>query len=277
MKKLQWILMLVGGLTFLALLKKMNLQATWEATRLVGWGFLFIFIQEIVAYILNTLGWRQVFSPGSASHISFLRLLQLRIGGDGLNYLTPSVTLAGEWARTAMLGEDIPLSDRLSSVALAKITQGIAHGLMASLIVVWVLLHKISYAQIKNQIQSGAWLLGGLLMVVVILELRAWRMRKEEEPPTEEKSGWKTLRNLDHKIGTFIREYPARFVFSILFFFLSFLWGAFEAYWISHFLGVAVDIPTALCIETLSAAMDGLFIMVPAKLGTQEATKTAIF
>ncbi|MBI4056933.1 MAG: flippase-like domain-containing protein [Elusimicrobia bacterium] len=277
MRKLQYLFIAIGTVTFLYLLRKMGVGNIWGALRLVGWGFILILSQEIVAYLLNTLGWRYSFSPGFTP--PFKRLLHLRIAGDGLNYLTPSVTLAGEWARTTMLGDAIPLSERLSSVVMAKLTQGIAQGLMASSVILWVALHKISWSQIKNQVQSGTLLLGGLLLVVVILEIRAWKSGKKEESTNSkpEASGWQAFRKLDKNIGSFIRNYPIRFALSVFFFFLGFLWGGFEAYWIAHFLNVPITVSTALCIETLSVLMDGLFIMVPAKVGTQEATKTAIF
>ena len=58
---------------------------------------------------------------------------------------------------------------------------------------------------------------------------------------------------------------------------LAYGWGAFEAYWICHFLGMPVPVLTAMAIEVLSIAVDGILFAVPAKIGTQEGGKVAVF
>jgi hypothetical protein len=70
---------------------------------------------------------------------------------------------------------------------------------------------------------------------------------------------------------------PGRFALSALFFLLGFAWGAWEVLVICWFLGIPMDPLTALSVEVLSVLVDSIFIMVPAKIGTQEAGKTAIF
>jgi hypothetical protein len=58
---------------------------------------------------------------------------------------------------------------------------------------------------------------------------------------------------------------------------IGFAWGAWEVLVICYFLGLRLDILTALSVEVLSVVVDSICIMVPAKIGTQEAGKTAIF
>jgi hypothetical protein len=58
---------------------------------------------------------------------------------------------------------------------------------------------------------------------------------------------------------------------------LAYAWGAFEAYWICWFLGHPVSLATAAMIEVLSITVDGLLFVVPAKIGTQEGGKMAVF
>ena len=60
-------------------------------------------------------------------------------------------------------------------------------------------------------------------------------------------------------------------------FVLAYGWGSFEAYWICRFLGIAVPVFTALAIEVLSVTVDGMLFVVPAKIGTQEGGKVAVF
>ena len=75
----------------------------------------------------------------------------------------------------------------------------------------------------------------------------------------------------------YLRAHPGRFALSTFFFMMGFAWGAWEVLVICFFLGLRVDLITALCVEVLSVVVDSVFIMVPAKIGTQEAGKIAIF
>jgi hypothetical protein len=74
-----------------------------------------------------------------------------------------------------------------------------------------------------------------------------------------------------------IRGQPGRLALSVLMFALAYAWGAFEAYWICWFLGHPVSLATAAMIEALSITVDGLLFVVPAKIGTQEGGKMAVF
>jgi hypothetical protein len=58
---------------------------------------------------------------------------------------------------------------------------------------------------------------------------------------------------------------------------LGYSWGAAEIWLITRLLGMSLSPMTALSVEFLSNLVDSLSFMVPAKIGTQEAGKTAIF
>ncbi len=287
MSKLEILMVAVGLGMLVVLLRHLDFNLVKASLSMVGAGFFLIFIQEIVAYVLNTLGWKYASLPELEREISFPRLLKMRIAGDGLNYLTPSATLAGEWARASMLGGHLPLSTRLSSVALAKITQVIAMGITSLAALLWAFFGKVSFSNLGAQLKFGAWLLAGLFVIVILIEIRASRASKSgpdqngsTEPALnhpEAKSKWAHIKTLDKKMMGFIRNHPSRFLLSVSCFLGGYFWGAFEAYWIARFLGYPVDIPTAVLIEMLSVFMDGVFFAVPGKAGTQEATKTAIF
>src|SRR5262249_37638429 len=53
--------------------------------------------------------------------------------------------------------------------------------------------------------------------------------------------------------------------------------GAAEIYLILHWVGGAVEWPTALALETGSVLLDGMLFFVPAKVGTQEGGKVVLF
>ncbi|HOX23600.1 MAG TPA: lysylphosphatidylglycerol synthase domain-containing protein, partial [Elusimicrobiales bacterium] len=218
------------------------------------------------------------FKPELANRIGFWELLKMRIAGDGLNYLTPSATMAGEIAKTAMLGPAHALEERVSSVAVSKITQ-LAAMLLCSVVGLGsAFLWGMNLTGMKRQIIGGGWLLLALLLFIAAMEWRAGRSADSNGTQTgPRKTLREKLKAVDASMKTYLRAYPARTLLSTLAFFGAYVWGTIEAYLICYFLGHPVTATTALLIELLSVFMDAIFFAVPAKAGTQEATKTAIF
>ena len=107
----------------------MSLRRRALAVLRVGWGIVLVVGQEVVAHLLNTLGWRFAFARDHAAALPFRVLLRLRLAGDAVNYLTPSATIAGEYARVAMLGDRLGADTRTASVLVAKFAQTLAQAL----------------------------------------------------------------------------------------------------------------------------------------------------
>src|SRR5262249_20557201 len=78
-------------------------------------------------------------------------------------------------------------------------------------------------------------------------------------------------------LTSFGRRRRGRLYTAPLLFAAAYAWGAVEAYLICRSLGLSLSGSTIVAIETLSAAVDGVLFVVPAKIGVQEGGKTAIF
>jgi hypothetical protein len=280
MSRMEKIILLVGLAAFGLVAFNMPWSSVRWAVSSVGLGFILIFGQEIVAHILNTLGWWTAFLPEHRAVVpSFWRLLRLRIAGDGVHYLIPSAIVAGEVAKASMIGSSHSVSKRISSLVVSKFTQLLAFGLVSAVSIILIARGRVSFESIDGHLGAGIALLSGMLLCVVALEARArWSAPSSAKTASGEPGGWRSIVSLlDQDARTFLREHPGLFALSVFFFVLAYLWGAFEAYWIAYFLGLPISVETALIIEILSTSVDGIFFMVPAKAGTQEVGKTAIF
>lgn len=274
MKPLEKALLAAGVLGLAALLWSMDPAAVLNLVVQVRWGLPLILAQEIVAHVFNALGWRLAFPPKAAASFSLTELIRLRIAGDALNYLTPSATIAGEVARASMLNDSEGGEVRASSVLVAKITQAVAQAAF-SIGGIMAFAAQLPPLQGREWVAygAGAGFLGALLAVGLVEA----RLPAPRRAPSAPEFSWKDLGAMLGWLRYHYRMHPARFAGSTLLFALGYAWGAFEAYWICRFLGVPVSVQTALAIEVLSLAIDGLLFMVPAKMGTQEGGKTAIF
>ncbi|MCX5793946.1 MAG: lysylphosphatidylglycerol synthase domain-containing protein [Elusimicrobia bacterium] len=263
----------VGFLTLAVLLWKFEPATVWSLVCRVGWGFLIILPMQLCDHLLNAVGWRYAFSGADAARVPFWQLVRVRVAGDGVNYLTPSATIAGEIIRPAMLDAHLSAQSRNSSVVVAKVAQSLGQAgfsMVGLLVLIPLRLGFLSGGQVWAGLGACASIivLVGAGMTGFCARRRGgaylWRLR---EP----------LAGLRDQTARYLRENPGRFALSTVFFLLGFAWGAWEVLVICYFLGIPMDALTALSVEVLSVLVDSVFIVVPAKIGTQEAGKTAIF
>lgn len=273
MKFAQKIILLAGFLTLGTLLWKMDVSEVAGLVAKVGWGFVFILVQETGAHAFNALGWRFAMRPKTASEYSLWELLRYRVIGDGVNYLTPSAQIAGEFARASLLGPRVSFDTRLAGVVAAKFSQGMAQFLFALFGAAWLVGARIPAIAPYQRWFQGAAILSILCLAGFIVYERL-RPARETADPDALPGG---LRGLPRQMQSFLGDHPGRAALSVVFFLVGFAWNAIEVYWICRFLSIPVDWGTALAIETMSSIIDGILFMVPAKVGTQEAGKTAIF
>jgi glycosyltransferase 2 family protein len=256
----------LGALGVLILLWRIDLAAVRAALVHVGWGLPLILGQEIVAHVFNALGWRFAFARDDAPAFSLTELLRLRVAGDAINYLTPTATIGGEVARTAMLSDARGAETKTVAVIIAKSTQTLAEVffIVAGLGLVvheWLA---------PERLPSVLWWSAGGALVVGLALTCVLAARKHAIA-----SAWQ--RTLGSRLVAFLRDHPGRVALSTVMFALGYAWGSVEAYWICRFLLVPVTPLTALALEVLSITVDGILFMIPAKIGTQEGGKVAVF
>ena len=273
MKYFERIVLAVGFVTLAVLVWKFDPGTVWGLVSRVGWGFLVILPMQLCDHALNAVGWRYAFAAADAARVPFWQLVRVRVAGDGVNYLTPSATIAGEIVRPGMLGERLPAETRNSSVVVAKFSQSLGQALFALVGMLVLVPLRLGFLT-GGQVWAGA-AVSVSIIVLVGAGLAGLCSRRQDGTylwPLRE-----PLAGLRDQTARYLRGNPGRFALSTLFFLLGFAWGAWEVLVICWFLGIPMDPVTALSVEVLSVLVDSIFIMVPAKIGTQEAGKTVIF
>ena len=259
----------VAAVTLVVLLWAMDPAAVGRMVVGVGWGMGLILSQELVAHLLNALGWRLAFTADQAAAFPLLELVRLRIAGDAVNYLTPSANIAGEVTRTVLLNDSHRVEVRAAAVLVAKCVQTLAQILFAATGVLLVF---------GGHVPFPAVLAGGAIVAALAASgLGIRRARQRRGAPASGALPRTGLRAVLAGSRDFVARHPGRLVLSTVMFVLAYAWGAFEAYWICHFIGLPVGVGAALTIEALSTAVDSILFMVPAKVGTQEGGKAAVF
>jgi hypothetical protein len=269
------LIIVLGTATFLYLLWSFGPMRVWERLRLFGWGFAAVLPFQIFDHALNALGWRFAFAPDEARKVSFLDLMRVRVAGDGVNYLTPSGNIAGEFVRPGMLRADLPDDAKVTSVVVAKAAQAVGQ----SLFVLFGLIYLINARSYAFNVGQAGWAATGMSTILFGVSLCVGLF--VAKPPIWLKSRFPALFDKTEPVRRHLRSYltrhPGRLLGSTVFFMLGYAWGAAEIWLICRFLGVPIGPETALCIEFLSNLVDSFAFMVPAKIGTQEAGKAVIF
>lgn len=264
-----------GSATFLYLLWSFGPLRVWSDLMAFGWGFAVVLPFQLLDHALNAWGWRLCFPPAAAAQVRFRELVRVRIAGDGVNYLTPSANIAGEFVRPAMLGGSLPMDVKITSVFTAKAAQAAGQALFILLGLAYVLLARVSSFEPRS-LAWGAFavlvILGGVTFCVWALAHRPPQWLARRFPKVVEATA-----PVRAQLQDYLRRHPGRLAGATVMFMLGYAWGALEIWLIAQFLALPLPLASCLAIEFLSNLIDAMAFMVPAKIGTQEAGKAAIF
>ena len=276
MKALERLILLIGLGTIAYLVWLFDPRQIWTMVSQVGLvGFLLILSFQIFDHLLNALGWKLAFTPEYADQAPLWTLIKVRIAGDGVNYLTPSGQIAGELIRPAMLPAALPEDVKNGSVVVAKFSQAMAQALFILVGMASVLQGRLNFLRGRQSAAAA----GGSLLIFGLVGVGLWILTTETAPPAflGKFGRHEALAGLRAQVRGYLLRHPARYAGSVLFFMSGYLWGAFECLLICHFMKIPMPFITAVAMEILSNVVDSLMFMVPAKIGSQEAGKTAIF
>ncbi|MFI5396681.1 MAG: flippase-like domain-containing protein [Candidatus Binatia bacterium] len=270
-----------GVILFGFLLRELGVRTVLINLQLAGWGIVPIVLQETLAYVANTLGWRAAF-PTPRPRIPFSQLLTARIAGDAVNYLTPTATLGGEFVRTRYLRGQAEGTSLVASVAVAKLTQTIGQIAFVIIGLAFVLDDTPLPPTVRHGLLFGLAAFSALTLALIFGQRRGMfapmlRMAQRLGLPDRAPELARRLQRLDAEIARFHGDTNGAVFLSSASFCAGWAMGVVEIYLILWLLGVPVSVHRALTIEVFSVAIDGMLFFVPAKVGTQEGGKVLIF
>ncbi|TMA81447.1 MAG: hypothetical protein E6J72_05505 [Deltaproteobacteria bacterium] len=225
--------LVVAGLVLLAGLVRALGGTTLVANlRVVGWGIVAIIAQEILAIVANTLGWRAAFPAGRPTP-AFAQLLAARIAGDAVNYVTPTATLGGEFARARLLEGRASSLDLATSIAVAKLSQVVAQVAFVCVGLVLVLAVVPLASSVRLGLVTGAVVLSALVCVFVVAQRRGMFGPLVAIATRLDRGGrlvdvTARLRRLDDEIARVHLERRGPFLVSCAWFFVGWALGALE-------------------------------------------------
>jgi hypothetical protein len=282
--RLPWIevvLFLTGGGLFVSLLLRIGAAPILEALASLGPSLGLIVGIEVFAILANTLSWRCTIAPVRRGDVPFGRLVAARIVGDALNYVIPPG--AGEIPKIRLLSRYIPMEAALASVALAKLTEGIALGLFAifGLIVACPVLvsHPASGVPIAVAALAGVGLAVGCVAAMrfgfFATAARILHRIGMRRLGASRLGG--TAMSVDGEIAQFRRRRMGDVARSTIWHLMGWLVNVAELWLTCQFLGLRPSLGVLVSGEALGALGDGVLFFVPMKIGAAEGGRVVVF
>ena len=280
MRTVSRVFLAAGVALFVWLLVRIGPATLAADVRRVGARLLLLVALGAVTFAFDTLGWRFAI-PKPDRSVGFRTLFAMRIAGDAVNYVTPSAAVGGELVRIGLLRRYVPGIAAIASVVLLVVTQFVSQVIFVAVGIVYCL----------PRLLAGRWAalaavpLGFLLVLLAGLAWLAVRSDgfRRIDRFTRRIAGLKRFSDaenaeaLDREIFGAFRSRPGDLAAAVACFLGAWSVGIVEAFLILRFLGAPVSWGTAFAIESLSVLIETAFFFVPAKAGTQEGGKVAIF
>lgn len=237
-------------------------------------GFLAVLPLQCLDHSFNALAWRFAFAPKDAKNIPFWSLFKVRIAGDGVNYLTPSATVAGEFVRPGLLGPVASDHVKNTSVVIGKLSQTLGQMTFILVGIFFMFLGKLHAIDGRETL----FVIVGSVFVALLIGFSLFILAAQNKNGGFFCDiGGPTVRSVRNNMREYLRVHPIRMTLSVVFFTVGYACGMIEVAVICSFMNLPIYALKALVIEALSNAFEAIMFMVPAKIGTQELGKVLIF
>jgi phosphatidylglycerophosphate synthase len=244
----------------------------------LGWGLALVIALGGVAHLVKTCAWRLTLTSCSRRSVSFSRMLQVRLASEAVGQVGILGQIFGEGLRVSALGTEIPMDNRISSVALDR-AMFIVSGAMVTMVGIVAALLAISLTHaFRVYAVLFVIILFGLLLVVVRAILNRWpfmsrsarligrlqflRQRVENALPL--------IDSVENKLFDFHRWTPGAFWASLGLNLACQGMAVLEVYLVLWLMGIKIGLLGALVFESLTKLVNAVGSFNPGNIGTYE-------
>jgi len=249
--------------------------------RMAGWGLALTISLEALARIANTLGWR-VTIEDYPPKLKFVELFAARIGGEAIDYVTPSAQLGGQFVMAVDVREKLRMPVGLATVIVAALAEAIGQIVFLSVaLVISLRLIPVAaslYWSIVGGFALAVALAGGFFFVQMKRPFsHLWRAATKFDIArinTDEIR--ESADEADAVLLDFYARHRSRLAASCLCYAAAWSVGPLEIYILLRLLHQPASLQTALLIEAVGLLIERATFLIPAKLVSQEGGKALI-
>jgi len=249
--------------------------------RLVGWGLALTIALETVSRVANTLGWR-VTIEDYPLRLGFSELFAARIGGEAIDYVTPSAQLGGQFVMAVEVRDKLPMPIGLATVIVASLAEAVGQIVFIS-IALGISLRLIPIAaDLYWSIVSGFVLAVALAAGFFFIQTKRpfshlWRAAAKLDIGrinTDEIR--ESADEADAVLIDFYARHRGRLILSCLCYAAAWSLGPLEIFILLRMLHQPATIEVVLLVEAVGLLIERATFLIPAKLVSQEGGKALI-
>jgi len=249
--------------------------------RMAGWGLALTISLEALARIANTLGWRVTIEHYPAK-LKFVELFAARIGGEAIDYVTPSAQLGGQFVMAVDVREKLRMPVGLATVVVASLAEAVGQ----------IVFMSIALAISLRLIPVGAHLYWAIVAgFALAVALAAGFFFVQMKRPFSHLWSAATRFNVarintgeiresaaeaDAVLLDFYARHRGRFAASCLCYAAAWSFGPLEIYILLRLLHQPASLQVALLVEAVGLLIERATFLIPAKLVSQEGGKALI-
>ena len=249
--------------------------------RMAGWGLALTISFEAISRIANTLGWR-VTIEHYPPRLKFVELFAARIGGEAIDYVTPSAQLGGQFVMAADVSDKLRMPIGLATVVVAALAEAVGQiAFVAIALVISLRLIPVA-ANLYWTIVGGMAVAMALAGAFFFIQMKQpfshlWRAATRFDSvrfKTED------LRESAEEADTVLLDLYARhrirLIASCLCYAAAWSCGPVEIYILLRLLHQPASIQIVLLVEGVGLLIERATFLIPAKLVSQEGGKALI-
>jgi hypothetical protein len=249
--------------------------------RLVGWGLALTIALETFSRVANTFGWRVTIAD-YPPRLAFIELFAARIGGEAIDYVTPSAQLGGQFVMAVEVRDKLPMPMGLATVVVASLAEAVGQIVFISIALVISLRLIPIDANLYWSIVSGfvlaVALAGGFFFIQMkrpfshlwraAAKLDIGRINTDEIRASADEA--------DAVLIDFYARHRGRLILSCLCYAAAWSFGPLEIYILLRMLHQPATLQVALLVEAVGLLIERATFLIPAKLVSQEGGKALI-
>jgi phosphatidylglycerophosphate synthase len=268
---------LIGLLLLAHLVRRTGPAQLWEGIASVGWGLVPVIVLAGLAQAVRTWAWRLTL-PDVRLRPSFGRMFGLRLASEAAGQVGVFGQVFGDTWRVAGLGADLPIAERITSVALDR-----ALYTLSSTIVTFAGVVALAFVlPLPGKVALYAKVFGFVLVAIVSLAViavrRRWplisglaaalahigRIRHWVESKRE------AIQSVEDRLLDFFHHSPGAFRMNLVLQMAGQVAAVLEVYLVLRLMGHAVGFSSALAIEGLTKLVNVIGMINPGNAGTFE-------
>ena len=268
---------LFGALLLADLVRRTGPSALLESVATLGWGLILVLALGGVSHLVKTWAWR-ITLLDEKHHVSFGRMLGLRLSSEAVGQFGVLGQVSGETLRVSLMSSTMPLASGIASVALDRALFVLTAALVSAIGLIAMLAVLPLPPNLSRYAGLSAFLLLGVILVTALAAHRrwpvfSWSTRLLSRVPHF--SGWmerkrSLIHSIESKLFDFYHQTPRAFWASFALNLACHLAAVLEVFLILWLMGAKISFVAALATEAWTKMVNILGLFNPGNIGTYE-------